>query len=123
VASPTVRLAPGAWVTFAYARERLVGVADQTSSLWYPVEGQGSMSESGHRRFLGCMGAVILALAGVQAARAVGLASTVLSRPAGFVCLALALAFAASPAILWALQRAWGRQERYLPAGHSSDLA
>jgi len=122
-APPSVRINAGSWITFVYAHEHLVGIADQNNSLWYPIPETSGLEESTRRHFFTFMSLVCLVLLVGQAYRLHPLLSDLSQHPLGLIALGVGLIFFAAPAILWAFQTAGlHREERYLPEGHSAEI-
>jgi hypothetical protein len=118
-AQPSLQLSSGAWLTLVYRGERLVGIADQTSSFWYPVPTFPS-SHTSMQRLMRILTWTVLALALLQLTRLVPALGDTLSKPSGIIVLLLTVLLILAPAILFTVQTLGiGQQKRYLPKSSS----
>ena len=114
IAPNNVNVTAGDWATFVYRGERLVGLADQSSSYWYPIPVVPSKTKTAHRLVqilsLACILLVLL-----QLTRFFPALSDVTNKASGLGILLVAFLFLASPAILWSVQTL-RQPKRYLPS-------
>lgn len=119
-ALPTVHLTPGHWITLVYRGPRLLGIAEQTTSIWHPLP-LFAVGLAPLRRLIFLLSVVCLLLAALQLDRLVPALQLISKHPSGVAALALVGGIALAPALLWALQTGWSARARsYLPPSAAS---
>lgn len=123
IAPTSAQLKEGALITMVYNGERLVGIADQDTSLWYPFTARDTDLQRGRQRFLTFMALVVCVLAAAQIERLSRLFLNLLSSSEGILLLILGALFFCAPALLWSLETTiHSKKQGYLPVEHHTEL-
>jgi hypothetical protein len=118
-AQPQLYLRGGNWITLLSRGHHVMGVANQSLRLWYPVQPQQSQRQP--TRLARVVGAACIVLAALQLTRLIPQVGHLFRDHGGqaVVALLVLIVIGLAPAVVWAIQTAGGptaRQRRYLPS-------